>query len=116
MVFVYLARRDKRGMKLLTTLNGPDLPPTRLENLAQIVPIQAVDQLTKVIHEDRMMYEPWVESAASFEDLKRQMRKRGYTRLPASTRPTFNYNEKVVHFQFDKLPKTKTMTRRQRGK
>jgi hypothetical protein len=113
-VYVYLGRRDKKGMKLLAVVDGPRLNATRLEDLSKVMPIHAVPQIKPIIHQERMMYEPWAESAPSFADLKNQMRLRGYSGLPLSEKPILGLAGKVVKFDFTDLPATKAMTRRRK--
>lgn len=34
-----------------------------------------------------MLYEPWIESAENYQDLRDRLKNRGFTRLPVSEQP-----------------------------
>jgi hypothetical protein len=82
-LFLYLARRDKKGIKLITMINGDKSVNMRLTSLQDLdLPKAWQNQIEKIIYENRMLYEPWIESAESFQDLKDRLRYRGYCQLP----------------------------------
>jgi hypothetical protein len=47
-------------------------------------------KIQQIIYENRMLYEPWIESAQDFNDLKTRLGGRGYTDLPMGTIPLLN--------------------------
>ena len=87
MIFLYLARRDKKGMKLVATFEGTS-PTMRLENLTPLnLPNVWKIELEQLIRKDRLHYELWIESAANVQDLQKKMQARGYKHLPIITGP-----------------------------
>jgi len=86
-LFIYLARRDKKGVKVITTLMG-ECRPLRLNNIDLLrLPREWKLFITSIIHKNRMYWEPWIESASSFKQLKQKLRSRGYRNLPMSGEP-----------------------------
>lgn len=107
--YIYLARRDKRGMKVLTVFpKGKDnFPATRIKDIKQLnLPHALESQLSKAIHEDRMMWEPFIQCAKSYVDLVSSLRKDGYGRIPMHQTPLHPINLDVL---VDKDSKTKTI-------
>lgn len=82
-IYLYIARRDKKGMRLVAVLDGPVTSPVRLREVSLLnLPPHVEADVTRVIQENRMYWEPWLESAASYQDLKQAVRARGYTQVP----------------------------------
>jgi len=78
-LYLYLARRDKKEIKVLTTFQGHAVPPTRVRDVKHLgLPRELTAKLSQEIHEDRLLWEPWVEAADSFEQLRESLKKRGY--------------------------------------
>ena len=76
----------------MTTLKGK-VNATRLDNLDVLrLPMTWKEELKKIIHLNRMYYEPWIESANSFKDLKSNLKKRGYSNLPITPGNMLNLN------------------------
>jgi hypothetical protein len=89
-MYLYLGRRDKKGLKLVTVLSGPVTPMTRLPDVGVLnLPLDMAREITDLIHQDRMMYEPWVETAGSYQELKKRLEERGYSDLPIHTSPLY---------------------------
>ena len=115
-LYVYLLRRDKKGMKLITTLNQTkECHPTRLPN-PQILnlPFKWESEIEKIAHEHRMMWEPWLESAESYQGLRESLKKRGYSALPISPSSIMKYKTfmNVPMADTEKVPRQKTMLRK----
>lgn len=88
-LYLYLARRDRKGIMLLSTFPAPkDVRPTRVADINSLnLPPKLTKEITETVHENRMLYEPWIESANSFGDLKNSLKKRGYRNLPLNQSP-----------------------------
>jgi hypothetical protein len=71
--------------------------------------------LTEIVYESRLEWEPWIESADSFDNIKDKIKKRGYTNLPISFIPEVRSNNIALtpEVYTSNLNKTKIMTRRQ---
>jgi len=123
--FLYLARRDKKGFKLLSVFNSEKkVGPARASSISDLsLPKNLEAQIQQSIDKDDMFWEPWLETANSFNDLKKSLQNRGYTNLPIHDSP----KHASVNFYFSdekkrkdseiipdmsKLDKPKTMVRR----
>jgi hypothetical protein len=125
-VYLYLAKRDKKGIKVLAVLKGHDCPPGRLADLKKLMLPPALEQqIEQKIHEDRMLWEPWLESAESFADLKKSLKDRGYKSLPLCSSPIFSPEKESVITDRGQMkympvvkpvvPQVKTMIRKNKG-
>lgn len=114
-IFLYLARRDKKGFRLLSMFTGPACATSRLTNHKSLnLPLEIENKILTEIKDNRMMWEPWVESAESFTHLREALKSRGYSNLPIHPGVAhinldhFNVQHKIVlHGE-----KKKTMLRR----
>lgn len=87
-LYLYLARRDKKGCKVIMVLQGLTTPPTRVTDVNSLrLGPDVLSELTDIIHEHRMEWEPWVESANSYEELRQKLVTRGYSQLPLKATP-----------------------------
>jgi|GEM_PF-4247403 len=85
-LYLYLARRDKKGVEILTILHGPAVPPTRVADVERLgLPRNLTEQLKQSIHDDRMYWEPWIEAADSYADLVATLKNRGYSNVPVTS-------------------------------
>lgn len=84
-IYLYLARRDKKGIKILSIFSGNDCMATRLNDIKSLSLPNAleVDMYNKIF-ENRMLWEPWIESADNYNKLKEQLKKRGYSNVPVN--------------------------------
>jgi hypothetical protein len=85
-LYVYLARLDKKGMKVIGSIPfGQKVYATKVSDIEKLnLKPELSAKIAKEAYENRMMYELYLESADSFEDLKGSLRKRGYSSLPMS--------------------------------
>lgn len=82
-MYLYLARTDNRGIKLLTVFyNQPSYQATQINNITILhLPQAFTDKLKQSIDANSQNYTTWLESAVNFDGLKSQMIKRGYSNL-----------------------------------
>lgn len=112
-LWLYLARRDSQGIRILTVFAGQQQPPTRLANLKTLqIPSEYQAELERTIRDDRMMWEPWIESADSYELLRAKLKKRGYANTPSNGQPEIMYKDTTHTASTSALPKARTMLRR----
>ena len=79
---MYLARRDKKGVKILNVFWG-DVPPTRVKDIKALnLPSHLERQVIKRVHKERMLWELWIDSAEDFTELRESLKRRGYKNLP----------------------------------
>ena len=81
-IYLYLSRRDRSSVRILCKLRGYEINASRIQNVDTTA-------LNQIIYDNRMLWEPWVESAETYEDLKDSLRLRGYSNLPMSGQPEF---------------------------
>lgn len=115
-IWLYMAKRDKKGVYILARLKG------RYQSRVKVTDIEVLNlpknweiEIKKIIKEDRMNWEPFVESADTFDDLKELLKKRGYTRLPVNGQALFPKKSVDItspYVDVNRLPSSKTMIRR----
>jgi len=90
-VYLYLAKRNKRGLRMLIVLpKSKKIYPTRVADLSLMaLPTQLHEKLELTIFANRLLWEPWIESAEDYEALMEVLRKRGFRNLPNSVSPLF---------------------------
>lgn len=115
MLYLYLAARNKKGLKVIATFSGKNVKcpiRTRIENVNQLkLPAETYTKVKNIIEENRMNYECWLEEVESSQDLKDKLIKRGYSSLP-----NINYliieTHEVIDINLDKQKTIKTMLRK----
>jgi hypothetical protein len=114
-LWLYLARRDSKGVKILATLSGRRQSPVRLTDTSLLsLPSPWKTRIDQLIFEERMLWEPWIETADNFEDLKDSLKGRGYTELPVSGQALFSRADflSFPEVNVNRLPKQKVMLRK----
>jgi len=83
-LYVYLARLDRKGIEMIAGFPYQStVYPTRATNVEALgMPPDIASSIKSKAHEKRMTHELYLESASSYESLKRSLRERGYTNLP----------------------------------
>lgn len=116
-IFLYLGRRDKSDVKILAKLKGVKQPPNRLTENLQSYNLNLSDtwthQLSETIYDNRMLWEPWLESASSYEELRSKLRQRGYKNIPMIDSPILDITKSqipVINTSF--LPQKKSMVQK----
>lgn len=89
--FLYMLRRDKKGMILLMVFNGEKISKTVIHDFK----ILGFDkEKTKTLEDfyipHKMNYEVILESSDDFNSLKKRLLERGYRNLPVSNQPQFS--------------------------
>jgi hypothetical protein len=83
-LYLYLARRDKKGIKIISIFPGNgDYPYTRLTDIKTMnLSSKLTGNISNTIYTNRMLWEPWVEGADDYKTLRESLRKRGYSNIP----------------------------------
>lgn len=83
-LYIYLARLDKKGIKVLTAFEySKKIYPTKIRDVKELNLKSELDSfISKQFHENRMHYELYLETADSFNNLRSSLSKRGYSNLP----------------------------------
>ncbi len=103
-LFLYLGKRDKKGIKLLSIFdNQTILPPTRIKNLYELnLPAALSEEISNTIYVERMLWEPWIQSAKSYQELKKALRDQGFSNVPIHDSPKHMHIVKPVVTNKDK--------------
>ena len=85
-IFIYLARKDKKGIKNLFNFSYKNkVYPTKINN-SNIEHFQFANEIKNVLYleldKNKMLFDLYVESAESFQKLKESLVKRGFKNLP----------------------------------
>ncbi len=107
MIYLYLARRDKMGVKLISTIPGHCLPARVANTHTLQLSLAQLESLNKIVHENRMLWELWMEGAENFETLCDALHHRGFV-MPSSP-------QTIIHIQQIKVDNTqgqRTMMKR----
>jgi hypothetical protein len=87
-LWLYLAKRDKKGVKILSKFYSRDIGPILLEDLKILnLPSSWYGKVKGYIDENLMYWQPWLQTAVDFDELKASLKIRGYSELPANGRP-----------------------------
>jgi hypothetical protein len=69
-------------------LQGLKTPVARLTDIHSLrLPPEVTAELQTIIYDRRMDWEPWIESADSYEELRQKIASRGYSQLPLKGNP-----------------------------
>lgn len=114
-LYLYLARRDKNGIRILAVVLGAEILPSRVENIDLFnLPTTWSEEIKQIVYDNRMLWELWIESADSYDLLKKSLSNRGYKNLPMSSQPEFsgaNYSTPQVNV--NSLPRKTIMVQKQ---
>lgn len=90
-MYLYLGRRDRKGVRVVMVLDGPETTPVRVTDLKSIqLPKAVSESVEKIVYDNRMYWEPWIESAENYEKLRQALHKRGYSNLYPSCKPLYD--------------------------
>ncbi len=96
-IYLYLARRDRKGLKIVSVLDGPNTPAIRLQDVKLLnLPQNMEGEVGRIIYDNRMYWEAWLESADSYEELKKAARNRGYRGVPSHSNSMY-LGDKLQH-------------------
>jgi len=119
-IFIYLARRDKRGVKILSSFTTKSKTyPIKIENINKLIELgiskDIINKLNIELRENNMLNEMWIESSEQgYEGLKKSLTKRGYRNLPVRE-TNFYITNNVSKINKDALLDTrKTMLRKKK--
>lgn len=93
-LYIYLTRRDKQAVKVITILGlNQAIPATRISNISSLGLSRELEaKISKIIYEDRMLWEPWMETSSSYIELKQVLEARGYRGVPANPSAVFKFS------------------------
>ena len=105
--YLYLAKRDKRGAKLVARFQSSVELNSRITNLKSLnLPVAIEKQLEEIAYTNRMDWELWIETVDSYENLRNHLYKRGYSNISINPIPMLNEFRPVSEKGLEKPPKT----------
>jgi len=111
-IYLYLAARNRRGIRVLATLQGPPLAATRISDLNDLgLSAQQIAEVKASVESNRMDWELWAESAKDSKELAANLKARGYQRV-APARPELSFGNYRVSCNHRMPDCTKTMIRK----
>lgn len=113
-IYIYLARRDKTGIRVLAKVKGQHQLPSRIGDLKMLnMPPDWTANIARIIESDKMLWEPWLQSADSHAELIESLRKRGFTNISSKARPEYGpASLQTPIINSANLPNKKTMIRK----
>ena len=114
-IYLYLLKRNKGDVKIIGSLVSQHvLHASRLTDLDVLgLSVQERLDLKKVIEFHRIDWEPWIESAESYHELREKLNTRGISAPPSPNAPLINLSiSEISKATSVKLNKNKIMTRR----
>jgi hypothetical protein len=112
-VYIYLAKRDKSSVKILFICRGLPIIASRLEDVdALSLPAEISGELKQKIYDDRIYWEPWIQSADTFADFRAALKVRSYNNIPLSSQPEIYSVTAQSNANTKSLPQKTTMIRK----
>ena len=89
--YLYIAKRNKKGTKLLARLEVPKPLISRVGDIKNLrLHPELENKIDKVVQKNKMYWELWIETAESYQKLKDALVKRGYSEISMHPVPMFN--------------------------
>ena len=90
-LYLYLASRAKKGIKLITVLQSKEPTNAPVQDLSELnLPQKWEQEISQIIHDNRMLYTPHMETAADYNELRERLKGRGYTDIPMGAVPALH--------------------------
>src|SRR5574343_2116453 len=87
-LYLYLAKRSRQEIKLITVLQGENVVSSKITDLSKLSwPPLWEHKINKIIYDNRLLYEPWIESATSFEELRSRLFEKGFKDITSNPSP-----------------------------
>lgn len=87
-LWLYLGRRDKKGIKIISKFYSRDIDPILVNDLKIFnLPSSWYGKVKSYIDNNIIYWEPWIQTAVTYESLKDSLKKRGYSDLPSNGQP-----------------------------
>jgi len=104
--FLYLCKRDRKGVVLLLTLNGNQIPKTFLFDFEKLgLPDRIKEKCENYYVPLRLNWQIIIEYSNSFEEIKKRLHKNGYSNIQLDNSPLFINLETSNQNIFEKIPR-----------
>jgi len=91
-LYIYLASRSKRGIKLLTVVQSEKQVNAPIYTLSDLKLPQVWEiKLATLINENISLYEPRMETASDYNVLRDRLKERGFTNIPSGAIPLLQF-------------------------
>jgi len=112
--YLYLARRNRRGVRVLLSFPAKEkIHGTRMSDIRMLGLDTSLERdILLLIYDNRMLWEPWIETALGYADLVRSLRRRGFHRIPHAANPIFEVKSWRRMPITRAIPKKQTMLKR----
>lgn len=111
-LWLYLAKRDKKGIQIVANFLCRELDPIRLDDIKRLtLPISWESKIFEYIEQNKIQWEPWVQTSESFDDIKKNLKIRGYSDIPSNGQPMMPITPLLV-VNINNFPKQKNMIRK----
>ena len=111
-LWLYLAKRDKKGIQILAKLLCREIDPVALSNIKMLaLPPSWEGRISDTIEQNKIYWEPWVQTSDTFNDLKLNLKARGYSNIPVNGHPMILVTPQVV-VNINNFPKQKSMVQK----
>ena len=89
-----------------------EINPIVLSNIKILsLPPSWEGKIADMIEQNKIYWEPWVQTANSFDDLRLNLKARGYSNIPANGYPMILVTPQVI-VNINNFPKQKNMVQR----
>lgn len=108
-LWLYLAKRDKKGVQIIAKFLSRDIDPIKLDNIKRLtLPESWEGKIFTYIEQNKIYWEPWIQTNESFDELKDSLKNRGYSDLPANGQPMIPTIPQII-VNINNFPKQKSM-------
>jgi len=111
-LWLYLSKRDKKGVQIIAKLLCREINPIPLANIKLLsLPPSWEGKIADIIEQNKIYWEPWVQTASTFDDLKFNLKIRGYSNVPVNGSPMILITPQVL-VNVNNFPKQKNMVQK----
>jgi len=111
-LWLYLAKRDKKGIQIIANFLCRDLDPIKLDDIKRLaLPLSWESKIFEYIQQNKMEWEPWVQTENDFDSLKRNLKTRRYSDIPANGQPMISVVPQIT-VNVNNFPAQKSMIRK----
>ena len=112
-LYLFLASRSKKGIKLITTLKGNSVVSSNVTDINELqLPQVWQKEIAKITNDNKMHYELRLESATDYNELRQRLKDKGFRDLPQGPNQMLHLEGKTPLANTSSCHVKKTMTRK----
>lgn len=97
--YVYLSHRDKKGIKLLGSLECVQSIYQKINDISDLkLPKDIEKDISDMVFENRMKWDLWIETAKDYIELETKLKNRGFRELPRYSTPAYNFTVAKIKY------------------